>query len=161
MDLLNSPEFDYVRDQDKAFITAFNNRMNELGYDCGNRIGPGYCWGRHMLIYTKTDLKSKNVVCRIYIREGEAVLRMFLKNIDAHRGFVEASPAHIKGPFIDGNARCNHCKPDCAFRKSYTIDGEAIDKCGGVTFEFRDTGADRIADYLALFEEFFAVKRKS
>lgn len=76
--LLNEDRFDFISGDDKAFIRAFDAEITRLGYDFGDKIGSGYCWGKYMLIYTKTGVKSKNVYARIYIRDFSIVLRLFL-----------------------------------------------------------------------------------
>ncbi|MBN1372310.1 MAG: hypothetical protein JW987_10270 [Anaerolineaceae bacterium] len=91
--LLQEPRFDFIPDQDKAFMVAFNDEMARLGYDFGNKIGDGYCWGKYMVIYTRTGVKSKNVYTRLYFRDPRIILRLFLSGIDEHRAFLEVAPA--------------------------------------------------------------------
>jgi hypothetical protein len=79
---LNEDRFNFISPRDKSFIAAFDDAMMELGYDHGGNIGSGYCWGRYMLIYRRSGLKSQNVYARIYIRESTIVLRLFLNGID-------------------------------------------------------------------------------
>lgn len=43
-DLLDDETYCFVSDEDKEFITAFNEEMNRLGYICNRTIGDGYCW---------------------------------------------------------------------------------------------------------------------
>ncbi len=62
------PKFNFICASDKEFITAFTDELEKLGfYEDG--FGYGFCWGRYMLIYRKTGVKSKNVYARIYIRD--------------------------------------------------------------------------------------------
>ena len=44
----------------------------------GGKIGSGYCWGKYMVIYRKSGVKSENVYARIYMRDADIVLRLFL-----------------------------------------------------------------------------------
>jgi hypothetical protein len=157
---LQDARFDYLSRDDKAFILAFDGEMARLGYDFGGKIGSGYCWGRHMLIYTKSGVKSKNVYARVYLRDTCIVLRMFFSKIDDQRAYIENAPAYIKEVFTGEHGMCQHChnkKADgtCMFRKSYTLDGRLIEKCSGVTFEFHDPNLRKLDDYIALFGEFY------
>lgn len=164
-DFLQEERFNFISDRDKAFIRDFNREITQLGYDYGGVIGSGYCWGRYMLIYQKSGVKSKNVYARIYIRDTSIALRLFLNGIDKHRPFIENAPAHIRdaftGPF--GDCRYDRVDPDggCKFRKTYTIDGRLIEKCNGETFEFRNPSQYGVEDYLALFTEFFPHRKRA
>jgi hypothetical protein len=162
-DLLKEERFDFIANHDKAFILAFNNEMTRPGYDFGDRIGSGYCWGKYMLIYTKTGVKSKNVYARIYIREASIVLRLFFSNIDKHREYVENAPGHIKKVFVGEHGNCQRCHNDkdgaCRFRKTYTLDDRRIEKCNGITFEFPSPRSHEIKDYMELFTEFYPQKK--
>ncbi len=161
--MLNEERFDFLSPADRAFILAFNDQMAGLGYDFGGKIGSGYCWGRYMLIYTRSGVKSKAVYARIYIRDSSIVLRLFLNGIDKHREYIENAPAYIKEVFTGTRGDCVHDKdgPDgsCMFRKTYTLDGRFIEKCNGITFEFFDPDMQNLNDYIALFTEFFPKKQ--
>ena len=161
--MLQEERFDFVSKADKEFILAFNAEMARLGYDFGGKIGSGFCWGKYMLVYTKMGVKSKTVYARIYIRDADIVLRLFLNNIDKHREYIESSPAHIKEVFTGKRATCKHDRDDgdgrCQFRKTYTIDGRLIEKCNGLTFEFHQPNIEQLEDYIALFTEFFPAKK--
>ncbi len=161
--LMQEERFNFISPANKAFICSFNAEMNRLGYDFGGQIGPGVCWGKYMLIYRKTGVKSQNVVARIYIRDTSIVLRLFLNQLDKHRPYLEAAPAYIKEVFVGPRADCRHDRDDgdgsCKFRKSYTLDGRLIEKCNGETFEFHDPAAHDLCDYIALFTEFFPQKK--
>ncbi len=162
--LLQEERFNYVSDQDKAFIITFNDEIARMGYDFGGKIGSGFCWGKHMVIYTKSGVKSKTVYARIYMRDDCVVLRLFLNQIDKHHEFIEKAPNHIKQVFTaDDFATCKHDRDDgdgrCQFRKTYTIDGKLIEKCNGLTFEFHQPSVEKVQDYTALFAEFFVPKR--
>jgi hypothetical protein len=161
--LLQESQFRYISPEDKAFIVAFNAEMNRLGYDCGGKIGSGYCWGRHMIIYTKSGVKSKTVYARIYMRDTSILLRLFLNNVDKHHIFIRNAPAYIKEVFTGAYGDCKHDRDDgdgkCMFRKTYTLAGRLIEKCNGLTFEFHHPGVEKLGDYIALFTEFFPRKR--
>lgn len=163
-DFLEHSDYDFISHEDKAFIYGYDDEMSRLGYDFGGKVGPGYCWGRYMLIYTKSGVKSKKVYARIYMREKGAVLRLFFNGIDKHREFVENTPATIKEVFIGPHGQCNHCEDkkddQCIFRKSYTLDGRFIEKCSGVVFEFQQPRVEKIGDYIELFQEFYPPRRK-
>jgi len=163
IDLLNEARFDFISRADKGVILAFNNEMSRLGYNFGDAIGSGYCWGKYMLIYRKSGVKSEKVYARIYISDTGIALRFFLNAIDKHRAYVENAPAHIKEVFTGDEGNCKHCHNDkngvCRFRKTYTIDDRLIEKCNGITFEFSNPGIDKIPDYVALFTEFFSNKK--
>jgi hypothetical protein len=163
-EILNEGRFDFISGENKAFIQEFDDEMTRLGYDFGNKIGAGFCWGKYMLIYRRSGVKSENVYARIYIRDESIVLRLFLNDIDKHRGFIEKAPAYIKEVFTGEAAKCTHDRNEngdgsCRFRKSYTIDGRFIEKCNGITFEFHQPGVQKMGDYIALFTEFFPKKK--
>lgn len=163
--LLNELRFDYIADTDKAFVQAFDDEMARLGYACGDTIGGGFCWGRYMLIYRKLGVKSQTVYARLYLRDEDIVLRLFLNQVDKHRTFIEQAPAHIKEVFTGEFGDCQHChnqKSDgnCMFRKSYTIDDRFIEKCNGNTFWFFRPTLEHLPDYLSLFTEFFPGKKQ-
>lgn len=162
-DILTDERFDFISPENKCFINAFNAEMARLGYDFGGNIGSGYCWGKYMLIYTKTGVKSKNVYARIYIQDASLVLRLFFSNIDKHREYIEKAPAHIKDVFVGKFGDCRHDRDDaagnCMFRKSYTLDGRLIEKCNGDTFWFFNPSVDRLKDYIDLFSAFYPPKK--
>jgi hypothetical protein len=164
IDLLNEERFDFIANDEKRFMSAFDDAMTKLGYTFGNNIGSGYCWGRYMLIYRKSEGKSKNVFARIYIRDENIVLRLFLNAMDKHRGYIENSPSHIKEVFVGDHGKCKHCHNDkagdCRFRKTYTIDGQLIEKCNGITFEFPNPSIQRLTDYISLFTEFYPNRKR-
>ncbi len=163
-DLLREERFDLITNNDKEFIVSFNNEMTLLGYGFDNKIGSGYCWGKYMIIYTKSKVKSKKVFARIYIRDERIVLRLFLNAIDNHREYVENTPSHIKEVFVGDHGNCQHCHNDkdgvCRFRKTYTLDDRLIEKCNGITFEFHNPSIQKIPDYISLFTEFYPNKKR-
>ncbi len=158
--LLQEPRFRFVSDTDKAFIEAFDMEMVRLGYNFGGQIGDGFCWGKYMLIYRKAGVKSQKVYARIYLREEDIVLRLFLSGIDKHRQYIEQASAHIQDVFTHEFSNCHHChnqKEDgsCKFRKSYTLDGVFYEKCNGNTFWFFQPQIEKIPEYISLFTEFY------
>ena len=162
-EMLDETRFDFLSQMDKDFIVEFDDVIADRGYDFGGKIGPGYCWGNYMAIYTKTGVKSKKVYARIYMRDDGISLRLFFSNIDAHRGYIEKSPRLINEVFTGESSACNHCRNEkdgeCKFRKSYTIDNRFIEKCGGNTFTFRTPAKEHIPDYIDLFSEFYPSKK--
>ena len=96
---MKEERFACITEKDKGFIIAFTQAMEELGYTYDDTIGNGFCWGKYMLIFRKANVKSKNVVARIYIREDAIVLRMFFNNVTKHASFISAAPAYIKTVF--------------------------------------------------------------
>ena len=160
-ELLSEERLNIISETDKNFILGFDKAINGLGYDSGGTIGDGICWGKYMIIYSKTGVKSKKVIARIFIRENGIVVRLFFNNIDKHRKYIESAPEHIKNVFINnhGNCSCNPQKENCRMRKSYTIDGKQIEKCSGVVFEFWGPTAEKLIDYINLLAEFYPVKK--
>jgi len=156
---LKHEKFGFISNKDKEFIIAFNHEMTKLGYDFGDKIGSGYCWGRYMIIYTKSSVKSKKVFARIYIRDDSIALRLFFSAIDSHRKYIENASSQIKEVFVGDYANCKHCHNEkesvCQFKKTYTMDSRLIEKCNGRTFEFHNPNIQRIPDYIALFTEFY------
>ena len=108
--LLSDERFSFMAEKDKDFILAFDDEIRKLGYDSGPNISSGYCWGKYMIIYSRSGVKNRKVVARIYIREKSIVLRLFLSNIDDHREFIEDAPDYIKKVFTGDYGRCKHCK---------------------------------------------------
>ncbi|WMJ88949.1 hypothetical protein [Anaerocolumna sp. MB42-C2] len=163
--ILAEERFNFISDENKKFIIAFNNEISKLGYGFGGNIGSGYCWGKYMIIYSRIGIKSKKVVARIYIREDSIVLRLFFNNIDNHRDHIEHSPKYIKDVFTGEYGKCNHCHNDkggkCRFRKTYSIDNKFIEKCNGITFEFSEPDLKKLPDYMNLLNEFYPKRRST
>lgn len=157
--VITQSTYDFISKKDKQFIIAFDEEIKEIGYESGGSIGNGYCWGRYMIIYAKTGVKGKKVAARIYIRDNDIVLRLFLNNIDKHREYIEKAPEFIRLPFVSDHGSCHHCPKKknnvCSFRKTYTIENRQIEKCSGVTFEFEKPDMDKLPDYIALLKEFY------
>jgi hypothetical protein len=158
---LAEERFDIVSKPDKAFILAFSKEIAKLGYDFGGHIGWGACWGMYMVIYSKVGVKSKQVAARIFIRENGIVLRLFFNDIDKHRKYIENAPEHINVVFTNthGACSCNPKKENCKMRKTYTINGNLIEKCSGVVFEFHQPDMEKLPDYVNLLKEFYANKK--
>lgn len=159
--VLSEGRFDILSEADKAFIIDFDKKMETLGYDFGGGIGDGYCWGKYMIIYSKTGAKSKKIIARIYIREDGITLRLFLNSVDKHQRYLENASEPIREVFVGshGNCSCNPQKENCRMRKTYTIDGRKIEKCSGAVFEFPNPAIENCKDYIGLLEEFYPVKK--
>lgn len=164
-DLLSEERFNVISEPDKAFIVAFDEKIRKLGYDSGGSICSGKCWGKYMIIYKKSGVKSKTVIARIYVRDDGIVLRLFFNNVDKHSAYIENAPGHIKDVFTGEHGNCNHCahghRKDgfCKFRKTYTIDGKLIEKCNGVVFEFWQPTVEKLPDYINLLTAFYPVNK--
>lgn len=160
--LHSDAKFDFISEENKSFIIAFDEEIRKLGYASGGGIGSGYCWGKYMIIYSKNGVKTNKVIARIYIREKGIVLRLFLNRIDDHRKFIEDAPDYIKKVFTGEYGRCKHCKNqkgnDCRFRKTYTVDDSLVEMCNGITFEFWEPTREKISDYMELLSEFYPKK---
>ena len=154
-------QFAFVKETDKTFIIEFTKALEKMGYTYGGEIGSGFCWGKYMLIFRKANVKSKNVVARIYIKEDSVVLRLFFNNVTKHATYISTSPEHIQTVFTGDYGKCRHCKGDnCKFRKDYEINGIIYEKCNGTTFEFPNPKAENLTDYLALFQEFYPPSKR-
>jgi len=157
--LLSEEKYEFISEENKDFILAFDEEIKKLGYASGDSIGSGFCWGKYMIIYSKNGVKNNKVIARIYIKEKGIVLRLFLNKIDDHRRFIEDAPDYIKNVFTGEYGRCKHCKNQkgevCKFRKTYTIDDSLIEMCNGVTFEFWEPTREKLPDYLDLLSEFY------
>lgn len=162
-DMMLEPRFDFVSASDKDFIITFNEEIKKLGYDFGDNIGSGFCWGRFMIIYSKTGVKSKKVIARIYLRDDGIVLRMFFNDIDKHRGYIENAAPYIKEVFTGTHGNCKSCKnkknDSCKFQKAYTLHGRYYEKCNGVVFEFWQPDVHKLPGYIDLLSEFYKPKR--
>lgn len=152
--------FDFINAEDKNFIIVFTELMEKMGYTYGAEIGSGFCWGKYMLIFRKANVKSQNVVARIYIKDNSIVLRLFFNNVTKHAAYISSASDLIKLAFIGDYGNCKHCKGDnCKFRKDYQIDNIKFEKCNGTTFEFNNPKCENIEEYISLFKEFYPVKQ--
>lgn len=161
--ILKASQFDFISDEDKAFIVAFSSALKTMGYDFDREIGSGYCWGRYMILYRRENVKSKKVYARFYMRDSGIVLRLYFSEINRHADYIEKAPTFIREVFTGEYGRCTHCHNEkegqCKFRKSYQIAGQAIEKCNGRTFEFYHMTLERLPEILALFKIFYPVKK--
>ena len=118
-----------------------------------------------MIIYGKTNVKSRPCAARIYISaDGEVSLRLFLSKIDAHSQYIENAPTYIKGVFTGKHGNCTGCglrDGKCKFnsKKTYTIDGRLFNKCNARVFAFHSPSVEKLPDYMGLLEEFFPAKK--
>ncbi len=156
-ELMREARFCLISDANRSFICAFTEAMERIDFGFGGGIGEGYCWGKYMVIYSK----GKKVAARIFIREGEIVLRLFLNGIDRHRAYIESAPEHIREIFTTahGDCRCQPRKENCRMRKVYTVGGKTYEKCGGVVFEVWSPTSERLDDYAALIREFYPERK--
>lgn len=161
---LQDPCYSYISDADKAFIAAFDQAIGTIGYLSHGEIGPGFCWGRAMVIYRKGGVKTGQVAARIYIRDDNIALRLFLNNIDRHRDYLEHAPKYIQAPFVGDQGTCQHCHNErdgtCRFRKTYTLQERRIEKCNGLVFTYERPVLDQLPDFMALLREFYGPKRQ-
>ncbi len=155
--------FGTMSEEDKAFMLAFNDAMNRIGYSYGDRPGNGFLWGTSQFAYTRTGARNKDVVSRVYQRSHGNVVRLFLRNPDACSDYIESLPAAVKDVFTNDFGKCNHCKDVCRHRKTYALHGIEYEKCDGITFEFRDPEVEHIPYYIQLLRLSVAskVKRRS
>lgn len=161
---LQDSQYSFISDADKAFIAAFDQAIGAIGYLSNGEIGPGFCWGRAMAIYRKGGRKTGQVAARIYIRDDNIALRLFLNDIDRHRNYLEHAPAFIQAPFTGDQGTCQHCHNErdgmCRFRKTYTLQERQIEKCNGLVFTYERPVLNQLPDYMALLQEFYGPKRQ-
>ena len=167
-ELLLDEKYNFISENDKQFIAAFDKAITKAGYE-SNGINPYVCFGRYKIEYCKTGLKTKKYVARFYFRDSGAVLRMYFTNIDKHREYIENAPEFIKKPFTDSNGKCKQCdkngggigkKGKCSFKKSYTIDRVFYEKCAGDTFYFSMDNLENIPKYIELLKTFYPDRKK-
>ncbi|MHB1314292.1 MAG: hypothetical protein ACYCX2_02255 [Christensenellales bacterium] len=161
---LKNEQYNFISEQGKRFLIAFDAAMNEAGYDCGSGFTPGFCWGRFMLLYAKAGAKSKKIAARVYIKEDGVALRLFLNGIDGHHAYIEHASEAVRDLFANRHGDCEHCHNDrgglCRFRKTYTLFGKTHEKCNGIVFVFHKPDTEEIPDYIRLLEEFYPLKKK-
>jgi hypothetical protein len=166
---LTSEEFLSISEPEKEFIFAFDDEMTALGYPSLGRIGNGYCWGQHMIIYAKDGVvagggvKGKPVIARIFIRDHKIRLRLFLNQMEKHTAYLEKSHEEILKVLTGPEGLCKHChngqENDCRFRKTYNLFGKTYERCNGEVFVFRDVRIELVPVYSALLKEFNGKKR--
>lgn len=166
MGLMQDEKFDFVNATGKAFITNFDNEMNRLGYSTNSGIGNGFCWGKYMIIYTKSGVKSQKSYARIYIqKDGSMYLRMYFSNVERHKEAIENSPEFVQIAFTSGFGACKHChnqKIDgvCSHRKTYTLNSVKYEICDGYAFYFKNPDSSRIPDYISIFKVFYPERKR-
>ena len=134
-EILSENRFKNISESDKSFIIAFDKVMKEMGYDSDGKIGSE-------ITYKKTGGKSKATFARVYMRGDHIVLRLYFKDIDNHRAYIENAPEHIKHGFVIENlpqrvldtfalkdGDCIVCSKVCEFAERYTSDGHECVKC--------------------------------
>ena len=153
---LSENVFNVISDTDRAFIYTFDEKMNELGYDFGNRL-----WGASSyseVAYSKTGTKSKNMVSRLKIQHdnGKISLRFYIPNADINkkRAYIENAPEHIRKAWIFENKNCTGCNSSCSPKK-YMLDGREFLKCMHYAGTFTNPNMANLTDYIALVSEFF------
>lgn len=158
------PEYDFISDSEKEFIIEYDKAIRSIGYD-SDGIKPYVTFGKYKIEYSRVGLKTKKVIARFYFRDSGIVLRLYFNNIDKKREYIENAIDYIKLPFVDDNGRCKNCDKDgggitgksgkCTFKKSYTIDGELIEKCSGENFYFNNYELSAIPEYMELITAFY------
>ena len=158
---LTERRFDLISESEKEFIVAFDKEMNNFGYDFGGAIISGNVFSPMVIIYGKSNTKSRPCAARIYIRDTGILLRMFFQKVDSHRQYIENAPPHIKEAFSNQNGLCTRCWENCPSRPAvYTVDGQQIQKCHHHTFYFENPSLEKLSDYISLFNEFYPSKNK-
>ena len=160
-------DFNFLSEDEKRFISAFTDAMTENGY-ANDGVQDYVVFGRYKIEYYKAGVKTKKVVARIYIRDGDAkiaarwsgrglgiFLRLYFTNIDKHRAYIESAPDFIRAPFVDDHSLCHGCKDECNRRKVYTIYDKAYAKCADSAFLFNEPQAKNVMEYVSLLTEFY------
>ena len=150
--LLSESRFNHVSKSDKAFIIAFDQAMNEMGYDFGDTISMAVKYG-------KTGTKTRACPAFILIREDGFSLRLMLNKIDDHRQYIENAPMYIKNIFTFTDGDCVDCNLNYCHPKTYTIDGQMMRKCVHRTFYINQPSMAQLPDYLDLLTEFYPQKK--
>jgi hypothetical protein len=161
--LLSDEIYNFVSQQDKEFIIAFNDAMIEAGYE-NNGIQPYVVFGKYKIEYYKPGNKTNKYIARFYFRDDEIVLRLYFSNIDKHRDYVEKSSDFIKKPFVDESHQCKHCKGmitngKCRYRKTYTLDGVPYVKCAEQSFMYYNMEPKNASSYAELLTVFYPAKK--
>ncbi len=165
-ELMKDEEYGFINKTDKDFIVAFDDEMSRLGYTSNGKIGNGFCWGKYMIIYTRSGVKSQKSYARIYIQEnGTSHLRMYFSDVDKHAQTIEDAPDYIQKAFTGGFGACKHChnmKEDgtCSHRKVYTVNATTYEICDGFAFYFLKPDTNRIPEYLKLFTAFYPERKR-
>jgi len=157
---LSEEKFDVISKEDKAFIFTYDEMINTLGYDFGNRL-----WGASdytEIGYSKTGVKSKNMVSRIRIEHdtGKILLRIYVNDVDKHRNYIESAPAHIKAGFAFDGGECTGCNINFCHPKKYTLDGKSYVKCTHFAGTFHEPKIENIPGYCTLLATVYQKKSK-
>lgn len=158
-DMLSEERFNIVSDRDKAFMIAFDEAMNGLGYGFGGKTGVASKNEKYVFIYTKAGLKSNASFARFLIREDCIILRIYFNDIDEHRKYIENAPSHIKDAFAFNGGDCINCSSTCMKSRAYVIDGNQYRKCCHSIAHFNAPSVERLPDYMALLTEFYPNKK--
>jgi hypothetical protein len=166
-ELLADNKFDFLNENEKHFIAAFDDGMTNIGYT-NDGIQNYVVFGKYKIEYYKPNVKTKKVVARIYIRDGDeeiaarwgghglgVVLRLYFTNIDKHRAYIENAPDFIKMPFIDNHSICRSCKDKCNRRKIYTIADKTYVKCTDSAFMFDEPSTKNPMEFINLLTAFY------
>ena len=164
--ILSEEKYNFISDNDKNFILAFDEEMKKIGYE-STGIMPYACWGKYMTGYTKSGIKTKKYVARFYYREDGIIFRMYFSQTDKRREYIENAPDYIQCAFINDIGICQHCNNNCkdeygncSHRKTYTLHGITYEKCDGQVFYFEHHDTSMISEYIGLIREFYPVRRK-
>ena len=153
---MKEERFAFMREDNRQFVIDMTRALEQAGYTYGDTIGDGICWGKYMLIFQKSGVKSKRVYARIYIRDASVALRLFLHDVTRQADHIDAAPERIREVFLGDAGACSHCRGDtCKFRKSYVIRGREIEKCNGEVFTFHHASVQDIPDLMRLFQAFY------
>ncbi len=168
---LADDKFSFLNEGEKQFISAFNDEMIERGY-ANNGIQDYVVFGKYKIEYYKSGLKTKKVIARIYLRDGDeriaarwgghgigVVLRLYFTNINKQRAYIERAPDFIKAPFTDNHSNCRGCKDNCNRRKVYIVDGKAYAKCTDSAFMFEEPAVRNVLEYINLLTAFYPAKQ--
>jgi len=161
---LSGNRFPFLSDANKAFIIAFDKKMNDCGYNYGSNTS----WmptaggqGKGVIVYAKSGAKNRSPFARVHIYENDTLmLRMYFKDIDKHRTYIENAPQHIKNAFVFEGGNCNKvdgvgCVQGCKSMKLYTINGTKYVKCCHAPGHFYHLSVEQLSDYMALLAEFY------
>ena len=161
-EILAESRFNAISMPDKDFIIAFDEAMDEWGYDFGGTIVGNK--DLMAIVYGKTGTKTRPRPACIHIfDDGKICLKLYLAKIDKHQQYIENAPSHIKEMFTNDIGKCNACNfkdGRCKYKctKTYTINGRLFNKC---YFELTDMVAENIPDYIDLLSAFYSTKTRS
>jgi len=153
-----------VKEQDLAFIAAFDEAMHAAGY-VRYKLHDNAYWNS-FIAYIKPGSKTPKIIARIYLHDN-TVLRVYASGIDKCRAYLEAAPALIQQPFIDDSHQCKPCKGmrmangKCRYQKTYTLHGSTHVKCAEQSFCYTNLAAKDAQDYVNLVAAFYPVAAAS